>query len=209
MDQYLDFWNLMAYDFAGSWDSVAGHQANLFKSHDNPLSTPFNIDEAVTHYTRAGRIASSKVVLGMPIYGRAFQNTDGPGKPFNGVGVPVTPGSWEAGVWDYKALPLARHKEHFDSKVGASWSYDGEQRMMVSYDTKEVACLKARYIAEKCLGGGMWWESSADKKGEQSLIGAVAATLGGSNYALLDRSENLLNYPDSKYDNLKSQFMQG
>jgi chitinase len=165
--------NSYRYDFAGSWDSVAGHQANLFRSHDKPVSTPFNIEEAVAYYTTTGQIAPSKIVLGMPIYGRSFHNTDGHGKPYNGVGAPVTPGSWEAGVWDYKALPLAGHTEHFDPSVGASWSYDREQRMMVSYDTKEVACLKARYIVEKGLGGGMWWESSADKKGEQSLICAV------------------------------------
>ncbi|KAH0542373.1 hypothetical protein FGG08_003218 [Glutinoglossum americanum] len=206
MDQYLDFWNLMAYDFAGSWDSVAGHQANLFRSHDNPTCTPFNIEEAVTYYMTTGQIAPSKIVLGMPIYGRAFHNTDGHGKPYSGVGAPQTPGSWEAGVWDYKALPLAGHTEHFDPNVVASWSYHPGQKVVISYDTKEVAGHKARYIAEKGLGGGMWWEASADKSGGQSLICTVATTLGGNDYAKLDTSENLLRYPGSKYENLRNQF---
>jgi chitinase len=93
----LDFVNLMAYDFSGSWDQKAGHQANLFHSQQDPGCTPFSADKAVKDYISYG-IPAEKIVLGMPLYGRAFCNTSGPGHHYQGNGE----GSWEAGIWDYK-----------------------------------------------------------------------------------------------------------
>jgi GH18 family chitinase len=48
---------------------------------------------------------------------------------------------------------------------------------MVTYDTKEVAIQKSEFVRDWNLGGAMWWESSGDKAGADSLIGTVSKLL--------------------------------
>ncbi|KAF3342230.1 Microsomal signal peptidase subunit 3 [Verticillium dahliae VDG2] len=188
---------LMAYDYAGSWDSNAGHQANLYPNPGNPAATPFSTNAALTDYLAAG-VPSSKIVMGMPIYGRAFENTDGLGRPFSGIGQ----GSWENGVWDYKDLPRPGATELYADVAQASYSYDNKSRKLVSYDTVDVIKNKVSYLKQKGLGGSMFWEASGDRVGEGSLISASFQSLGGADGQ--ESINNMLSYPDSKYDNIRA-----
>ncbi|THY67781.1 glycoside hydrolase [Aureobasidium pullulans] len=203
MDRHVDFWNLMAYDFTGSWTTETGHQANLYLSEQSPTSTPFNTEAAVEYYVTTAGIAANKINLGMPLYGRTFGNTAGPGSPYKGVGNTF---DWEPGTWDYKSLPRPGAVESFDEKTVASWSYDSIDRTMVTYDNEHSVAAKAKYIKERQLGGAMWWESSGDRTDEKSLIQMVTDSLNNTDGNGMDKTQNVLNYPSSQYDNLRNGF---
>lgn len=195
MDQYLDFWNLMAYDFAGSWSTVTGHQANLWNIKGKAPSA----DDAVNFYIANG-VVSHKLVLGIPLYGRGFENTDGPQQPYNGVGQ----GTWEAGNWDYKFLPMKGAKEMINTKIGASWSYDPAKREFISYDTPQNVLAKCQYIVNKRLRGAMFWELSGDASKAQGGADRSLVALTSKNMGTLDATLNHISYPDSKWDNVRA-----
>ena len=162
----------MAYDFTGNWSAVTGHAANLYLGDSNSTnsSTPFCAEEGIQYYL-SQKIPPSKIVLGMPLYGRAFANTTGGGKAYKGLGQGQRPA--QEGLWDYKMLPRAGAKEFYDDDLGAAWTYNNATRTWISYDNVPVAVKKSEYIYDKYLGGAMWWSVDGDRKDEQSLISTV------------------------------------
>ncbi|KAF8332054.1 glycoside hydrolase [Cantharellus anzutake] len=206
MDCHLDFWNLMAYDYAGSWDSVSGHQANLY---GEGLSTV----TAINFYEQHG-VTRSKMVIGVPLYGRSFLNTKDPGSPYNGIGQ----GSWEAGVYDYRALPKPGSDVFHDEAKVASWSYDTTKSELITFDDEWAARRKAGWIVHSGLAGAMYWELSGDKdhgvrngmeigegKAEvpgESLVKLVANVFAEAGHHL-DSTPNRLQYPTSSFPNLR------
>lgn len=193
MDQYLDGWHLMAYDYAGGWDTTTGHQANVYLSSSNPLSTKFSTDRAINDYVRAG-VASQKILMGIPLYGRSFANTAGLGQNYNGLGG----GSNENGIYLFKDLPRPGAKAAIDKNLMTIITYDKQKRELVTTDSADSARLKAAYITRRGLGGAFYWEASGDKLGAKSVVSAVRKSMGP-----LEVSQNLLRYPTSVYDNIR------
>lgn len=77
---WLTYHNLQAYDYAGSWTATAENQANIYGGE----RTGFSTDAALKDYLAKGASAN-KITLGIPLYGHAFENTNGIGTTYDGV----------------------------------------------------------------------------------------------------------------------------
>jgi len=170
---------------------------------------PINAVDAVQWYHSNG-VPRSKLVLGIPLYGRSFANTAGPGTPFSGLG----PGSWETGVYDYRVLPAPGSYVFQDDQRIASWSYDYQKKEMISFDNEQIGAMKGRWIREKGLGGSMFWELSGDKgsyregmeagPGKDPVPGHSLVRIVKDAMGPLDHSPNWLTYERSRFDNLRN-----
>lgn len=83
--------------------------------------------------------------IGIPLYGRAFEDTKGLGDSYDGVG----PGTIQAGIYSYNALPLSGAAVTENQTSVASYSYDSSKEEFVSYDTPTIANMKAHYVIDK------------------------------------------------------------
>ncbi|EIN05503.1 hypothetical protein PUNSTDRAFT_122390 [Punctularia strigosozonata HHB-11173 SS5] len=190
MDKALTYWNLMAYDYSGSFSNITAPQDNVYGG----ALTGFSTDAAIQWYFANGA-TPSKINLGMPLYGHAFENTAGMGSPYDGIG----PGSIQAGIYSYKDLPIAGAQVFENVTEISSYSYDSSKKELVSYDTPDIVKLKTQYVMDKGLAGSMFWDLSTDKVGTDSLVGTSHQA-----YSALDQTQNHINYPDSEWDNIRN-----
>ncbi|KAJ7040807.1 glycosyl hydrolases family 18-domain-containing protein [Mycena alexandri] len=192
MDKALSYWNLMAYDYAGSWLTWSDNQANLYGGTRTNVST----DAAVKHFVSGGATVG-KIVMGIPLYGHAFEETAGLGQPYNGIGPGTFPGG--AGIYSYNTLPLAGAKVFENTTDVSSYSYNSATQELISYDTPNIVKLKAAYTNANGLAGLMFWDLSTDSTGATSLVTVSANVLGA-----LDQTKNHISYPNSEWDNIRS-----
>ncbi|KAI2467744.1 glycoside hydrolase family 18 protein [Annulohypoxylon bovei var. microspora] len=193
MNRYVDNWNLMSYDYSGSWDTVSGHQANVFEYKDDPTARKLSTDDAIDYYVSRG-IHPRKILMGMPLYGRSFEGTSGIGQNYSSVGE----GGPQPGVWYYKDLPKPGAEVVYDHVAKATYSYDADSKELISYDDTRSTDFKSEYIMRRDLGGAFFWEASGDKGGSRSLINTMS-----KNVDWLDETHNNLHYPTSQYRNVR------
>ena len=98
--QYVNWYNLMSYDYFGAWDSAVNPHSPL-RSFDGIPLPGFYSDAAVQKLKGKG-VPASKILVGIGFYGRGWTGVSGsaPGSSATGP----APGTYESGIEDYKVL---------------------------------------------------------------------------------------------------------
>ncbi|XP_062559638.1 acidic mammalian chitinase-like [Armigeres subalbatus] len=190
INKYVDFVNLMTYDFHSFWDGKTGHNAPLYAASWEGSSSIFNIDASVRGWLDGG-LTSSKLVLGVPAYAQTYTLAS---SGSNGVGASVSAGgsagpySQQAGFLTYLEvceILKTGYTKVWDDVQKVPYAYLGSQ--WISYDDVTSIGLKVAYAKSKNLGGVMVWsiESEDDKNvcggGAYPILGAInTAIKGGS-----------------------------
>ena len=187
LDPYVSYYNLMGYDISGKWSTQSGYQSQLYPD-PNVTGSTISVDTAVKYLS--GYVDKSKILLGMPAYGRTF-NTDKLYSKFTDCATlnrsleHYSDNDPEDCMIQYIYLPPPGYTEVSNTEIGAAYAYisdDEEDKGIIVYDTPEIARLKARYVVDNGLGGGMWWDSHGDhliKNTSRSLVYNFISELGG------------------------------
>merc|ERR1719418_495340 len=74
--KYLDYINVMTYDFHGQWENRVGHNSPLFPLNSaSAFQKKLTVDYSAKEWVRQGA-PLEKLIIGMPVYGRTFQLAD-------------------------------------------------------------------------------------------------------------------------------------
>jgi chitinase len=175
VQRYVDTVNLMTYDFyeAGS-DPTTGHHACLFTNPSDPKKV--SAYSSVKAYLQA-HISPKKIVLGVPFYGRAWGEVESVNNGLFQVGKEATiHASYQEIAENY--LNKNGYVRHWDSQASAPFLWNEASRTFISYEDTESLGLKCKYARQHRLKGIMFWEYSADHRGD--LLGAINRGLKGN-----------------------------
>ena len=167
---YLDYVNLMTYDFYTSGDS-AGHHSNLYPPEDYEKDA--SAHKTFNVFVEAG-VPAEKLVMGLPFYGRSWimKSADK-----HGINMPVEERARGGGYTYIKDSLVDKQGfvRHWDENAKAPYLFNAATNQLLVYDDEESVKLKCEYVIENNMGGMMFWQYASDTS--EYLLDAINAHL--------------------------------
>lgn len=154
VQNYLDYFGVMTYDYDGPWTNETGLVAPLYRSSKDPDPSN-NADATIQEYLEAG-VAPSKLVFGVPFYGYEWSNVPN-----------LDNGLWEPGAPDgdgaayNEIVPIqSNFKQYRDSITQSIYLFNGSH--FWTFDDPTAITFKMQYVKKQKLGGVMIWNLGQD-----------------------------------------------
>jgi chitinase len=170
----VNFLNLMCYDFHGDWTSVSGHHAQLCGPRHDGKSFPPPAEKSCTSgvdYVISRGLPPSKILLGVPVYARYFQQATGPREKFVGAGEMEyndIPSEWISSAEIDEVAGAASVVDDRDQEGSADGGGGGKG--FVSFDVPATVTMKAKLVKARGLGGLFYWTAAGDRNDGESLV---------------------------------------
>lgn len=163
VDRYVDWFNLMTYDFCNSMTPDTCHHTGLHASTLAPADAR-TTGRAVKQFLAAG-VPAGKLVIGAAFYARVF---GGVAPAHDGLYQPYKKFVGEIPWPKLKADFIGKQGfvRHWDAKADAAWLWNAQTRTFITYDDPESIAAKAAFVKAQHLGGIMYWEQGLDPTDE-------------------------------------------
>ncbi|OAB26530.1 glycoside hydrolase [Paenibacillus macquariensis subsp. defensor] len=167
--KYLDFINIMTYDYSGSLDALAHHNAPLYFDKNHPASDTYaprnNVMGGALGHIRGG-VPHHKLVLGVPFYGKGWMDCPANGEYQTCKGSDI--GTWETAIFDYtdiekNYLNKNGYVRYWNEAAKVAYVYNPESKRFISYNDKESMMYTAAFLKSLDIAGVMSWEISGDR----------------------------------------------
>lgn len=200
--EYLDYANLMTYDFHGAWNGHVGPQSALYPDSRDTETANFampvlNIDWAYRYFS--GILPPEKINIGVPYYTRGWKD--------------VSKGTVEGGLWGTAAkegggaigedniwhdldengneepagsnplwhaknlLENKDYKYYWDDVTKTPYIWNENKKVFLTYEDEKSIQAKLDYIIQNKLGGVMMWELDGDYGKKEDGTYGVGDTL--------------------------------
>ncbi|MCE9620039.1 MAG: cellulose binding domain-containing protein [Planctomycetes bacterium] len=178
----VDWINVMSYDFHGGWDSYTGLNSPMVNVDPTPYAAMWSVSGAIGNYRNGlnghAGVPASKIVVGMPFYGRGWNNVN-PGPNGDGLGQSGTEATspalgetefpyntlFSSGVLTYSNgvfTGAGGYTRHWNAQAKVPYLYSAAKKQFITYDDPESMRAKVDFANQESLGGVMFWELSED-----------------------------------------------
>ncbi len=178
----VDWFNIMCYDFVGSWSTYSGFDSPLYQTPNDPNQAGSDFT-AIAYWLSRGTyyhnrqlvhvdIPKSKLVIGVPFYGDSFS---------------------AVGFYQRLTNSTVTNTRYSDiiNNLNTGWTYhwyeparepylmNSSNTQFITYEDTNSVRDKAEFAKRDSLGGIMIWELSQDvlSNGSQPLLEAITATM--------------------------------